>query len=77
MDLGRFGSDYTVIFSISPKARRCKSVGVVSKSKVAGWSRSPGVRGVAHEGGEFGDEGTETVRRDTVFGDVRVDFLER
>jgi hypothetical protein len=46
MDFECFGSDYTVICSTSTKARRCKLVGAVGKSKVAGCSRSPGVRQV-------------------------------
>jgi hypothetical protein len=33
--------------------------------------------GVAHAGGEFGDEGTQTVNGRSVFGEVRVDFLKR
>jgi hypothetical protein len=33
--------------------------------------------GVAHEGGEFGDEGTQTVSGRSVFSEVRVDFLKR
>jgi hypothetical protein len=33
--------------------------------------------GVAHEGGEFGDEGTETMCRRAIFGDMRVDLVER
>jgi hypothetical protein len=33
--------------------------------------------GVTHEGGEFGDEGTQAVSGRSVFGEVRVDFLKR
>jgi len=33
--------------------------------------------GIAHEGGEFCDEGTQAVRRRALFGEVGVDFLER
>jgi hypothetical protein len=43
-----------------------------------GWMlKVPGrAAGIAHEGGEFGDEGTQTVCRRAVFGDVGMDFLK-
>ncbi len=33
--------------------------------------------GIAYEGGEFGDEGTQTMHRRAVCGEVRMDLLER
>jgi hypothetical protein len=33
--------------------------------------------GIAHEGGEFGDESTQTVCWRAIFDNVGVDFLER